>query len=101
MDLMFKDGLLTGKRILVTGGGTGLGEVMAEAYAKLGADVYICGRRARVLGETAKRIADTTGSKVKGIACDIRVAEAVDDMIAQIWADGGALMGLVNNAAGN
>jgi NAD(P)-dependent dehydrogenase (short-subunit alcohol dehydrogenase family) len=99
--LMFRDGLLKGKRILVTGGGTGLGEVMAEAYAGLGATVYICGRRANVLDETAKKIADATGAKVKGIACDIRVAEAVDDMIAQIWADGGALTGLVNNAAGN
>ncbi|MBV9331765.1 MAG: SDR family oxidoreductase [Alphaproteobacteria bacterium] len=98
---MFRDRLLDGKRILVTGGGTGLGEVMAEAYAGLGASVYICGRRAGVLDETAKRIADATRSKVKGIACDIRVAEAVDDMIGQIWADGGALTGLVNNAAGN
>lgn len=98
---MFRDGLLKGKRILVTGGGTGLGEVMAEAYARLGATVYICGRRANVLDETAKRISDATGSKVKGIACDIRVAEAVDDMIGQIWTDGGALTGLVNNAAGN
>ena len=98
---MFRDGLLKGKRILVTGGGTGLGEVMAEAYARLGATVYICGRRANVLDETAKRIADATDAKVKGIACDIRVAEAVDDMIARIWSDGGALTGLVNNAAGN
>ncbi|MGD0865639.1 MAG: SDR family oxidoreductase [Rhizomicrobium sp.] len=98
---MFKDGLLKGKRILVTGGGTGLGEVMSEAYAKLGATVYICGRRASVLDETAKKISDATGSKVKGIACDIRVAEAVEDTVAQIWADGGALTGLVNNAAGN
>ena len=76
---IFKDGLLKGKRILVTGGGTGLGEVMAEAYAKLGAAVYICGRRASVLDETAKKISDATGAKVKGIACDIRVAEAVED----------------------
>ena len=98
---MFKDGLLKDKRILVTGGGTGLGEVMAEAYAELGSTVYICGRRAAVLDETAKKISDKTGAKVKGIPCDIRVAEAVDDMIAQIWADGGALTGLVNNAAGN
>jgi len=98
---MFKNDLLKGKRILVTGGGTGLGEVMAEAYAALGSTVYICGRRANVLDETAKKISDATGAKVKGIACDIRVAEAVDDMIAQIWADGGALTGLVNNAAGN
>jgi len=100
-DLMFKDGLLKGKRILVTGGGTGLGEVMTEAYAQLGATVYICGRRAGVVQETAKRISDATGQKIVGIGCDIRVAEAVDEMIAQIWADGGALTGLVNNAAGN
>ncbi|MEI9994867.1 MAG: SDR family oxidoreductase [Rhizomicrobium sp.] len=100
-NLMLKDGILKGKRILVTGGGTGLGEVMTEAYAQLGATVYICGRRKAVLDETAKKISDETGSTVKGIACDIRVAEAVDDMIAQIWADGGALTGLVNNAAGN
>jgi NAD(P)-dependent dehydrogenase (short-subunit alcohol dehydrogenase family) len=78
-----------------------LGEVMAEAYAQLGAAVYICGRRSSVLDETAKRMSDATGATVKGIACDIRVAEAVDDMIAQIWSDGGALTGLVNNAAGN
>ena len=100
-DLMFKDGLLKGKRILVTGGGTGLGEVMTLAYAQLGAAVYICGRRAGVAEETAKRISDATGSTVKGLGCDIRVAEAVEEMIAGIWADGGALTGLVNNAAGN
>ena len=100
-NLMLKDGILKGKRILVTGGGTGLGEVMTQAYAQLGATVYICGRRKPVLDETAKKISDETGATVKGIACDIRVAEAVDDMIAQIWADGGALTGLVNNAAGN
>ena len=101
MELMFKPDLLKGKRILVTGGGTGLGEVMAEAYAQLGAAVYICGRRKEVLDETAKRISGETGAAVKGIACDIRVAEAVEDTIAQIWEDGGALTGLVNNAAGN
>ena len=98
---MFKDGLLKDKRILVTGGGTGLGEVMAEAYAELGVDGLHLRPACAVLDETAKKISDKTGAKVKGIPCDIRVAEAVDDMIAQIWADGGALTGLVNNAAGN
>ena len=100
-NLMFRDGILKGKRILVTGGGTGLGEVMSEAYAQLGASVYICGRRKSVLDETAKALSDKTKSTVKAIACDIRVAEAVDDMVGQIWADGGPLTGLVNNAAGN
>jgi NAD(P)-dependent dehydrogenase (short-subunit alcohol dehydrogenase family) len=100
-NLMFRDGLLKGKRILVTGGGTGLGEVMAEGYAQLGATVYICGRRLSVLEETAKKLSDKTKGVVKPIALDIRVAEAVEEVVAQIWADGGALTGLVNNAAGN
>ena len=100
-ELMFRDGLLKGKRILVTGGGTGLGEVMARAYARLGATVYICGRRLAVLEETAGRISGETGAAVRPVACDIRVPEAVEETIAKIWDDGGPLTGLVNNAAGN
>ena len=101
---MFKDGLLKGTRILITGGGTGLGKEMAEGYAALGATVYICGRRFGVLEETANELnakVKSAGGLVKPIACDIRVAQAVEDVVAQIWADGGALDGLVNNAAGN
>src|SRR5215469_2746186 len=63
-DLMFKPGLMKGERILITGGGTGLGRCV-------------------------------------GLACDIRVPEAITEMLDQVWADGGALTGLVNNAAGN
>jgi NAD(P)-dependent dehydrogenase (short-subunit alcohol dehydrogenase family) len=103
--LMFKDGLMRGERILITGGGTGLGKEMAEAFAKLGADVYICGRRGEVLKETADEIGakfgKASGAKVWPIACDIRSADAVHDMVDQIWASGGALTGLMNNAAGN
>jgi NAD(P)-dependent dehydrogenase (short-subunit alcohol dehydrogenase family) len=101
MTTMFRDGLLKGKRILVTGGGTGLGKEMAEDYLRLGADVYICGRRKNVLDETAKELMGRHGGSVKTHAIDIRVAAAVDDMIGEIWADGGPLTGLVNNAAGN
>ena len=98
---MFKDSLFAGKRILVTGGGTGLGEAMAEAYARLGAAVYLCGRRASIAEATAERLARETGTRVKGFGCDIRLPEAVDDLLARIWDDGGPLTGLVNNAAGN
>lgn len=98
---MFRDGLLAGKRILVTGGGTGLGKEMAEDYLRLGAEVYICGRRKNVLDETAKTLMDKHGGSVKTHSVDIRVAQAVDDMVGEIWTDGGPLTGLVNNAAGN
>jgi len=100
-DLMFKPDILKGQRILVTGGGTGLGKVMAEAFVMLGAVAYICGRRGGVLEETAKEIMDQHGGKCVPIACDIRVPEAISDMLDTIWSDGGALTGLVNNAAGN
>ena len=103
-DLMFKPGLMKGQRILITGGGTGLGKVMAEACAMLGADVVIWGRRGNVIEATAKELteahAKTGGGQCIGMACDIRVPEAIHDTMDQVWA-GGALTGLVNNAAGN
>ena len=100
-DLMFKPGLMSGERILITGGGTGLGKVMAEALLMLGAEVYICGRRGGVVEATARELMDAHGGKCVGLACDIRVPEAISEMLDTIWADGGALTGLVNNAAGN
>ena len=103
-DLMFRPGLMKGERVLITGGGTGLGKVMAEACLMLGAEVYICGRRGGVLDEAARELMaahPNSGGRVVGIACDIRVPEAIKDMVDTIWADGGALTGLVNNAAGN
>lgn len=98
--LMFRPGLMESERILVTGGGTGLGREMTEAFLKLGATVYICGRRQNKLDETAQELMAEHGGKVVGIACDIRDADAINTMIDQIWADG-PLTGLVNNAAGN
>ena len=55
---MFKDDLLKDKRILVTGGGTGLGKEMSRYFLKYGAEVLICGRRVGVLEETAKELMD-------------------------------------------
>ena len=100
-DLMFRPGLMAGERILITGGGTGLGKVMAEACLMLGAEVYICGRRGGVVEETAAELMAAHGGKCVGLACDIRVPEAIEAMLDTIWSDGGALTGLVNNAAGN
>jgi len=97
---MFQPNLLQGKRILVTGGGTGLGRAMAERYLALGADIYICGRRKAVCDATAAELMARHGGSVKTFGLDIRDAAAVDDMVGQIFAEG-PLSGLVNNAAGN
>ncbi|MEZ6011121.1 MAG: SDR family oxidoreductase [Hyphomonas sp.] len=99
--LMFRDGLMTGERILITGGGTGLGKEMAEGFLTLGAEVHICGRRGGVCEETAAELMEKHGGKVVPHACDIRVADAITDMNDEIWAKHGPLTGLVNNAAGN
>ena len=98
---MFRPGLLKGKRILVTGGGTGLGREIADKYLELGADLSLCGRRKSVLDETAAALVAKHGGAVKTRVVDIRDAAAVDAMIQSIWDDGGPLAGLVNNAAGN
>ena len=97
---MFKEGLLKGKRILVTGGGTGLGKEMATHYASLGADIVICGRRLNVLEETADEIKSNYNVDVLAQSLDIRSPQDVDDFIDQIFATK-PLDGLVNNAAGN
>lgn len=99
--LMFREGLLQGERILVTGGGTGLGREMAEAFLKLGAVVHICGRRAAVVQQTADQLMQHHGGQVVAHGCDIRDPAAITAMVDAIWADGGALTGVVNNAAGN
>ncbi len=91
---------LAGKRILVTGGGTGLGKEIARGFASHGAVVYICGRRLGILEETAAELSRETGGKVVAIACNIRDPESVEQMVAAAWADG-PLTGLVNNAAAN
>ena len=97
---MFKNDLLKGKRILVTGGGTGLGKEMASHYSEHGADLYICGRREGVLKETADQLVSDYGVNVSYESLDIRASKDVDDYIQRIF-DAGPLDGLVNNAAGN
>ena len=52
---MFQPDLLKGKRVLITGGGTGLGKSMGRRMIELGAELMICGRRAQVLDDTAKK----------------------------------------------
>jgi NAD(P)-dependent dehydrogenase (short-subunit alcohol dehydrogenase family) len=100
-DNIFKDGLFAGQRVLVTGGGTGLGFAMAEQLAALGAELHLCGRRASVLDEAAQRLRTRFGVTVGTHVLDIRSPQAVDDMMETIWTRHGPLDSLVNNAAGN
>src|SRR5258707_13403371 len=95
---MFEKNLLAGKRILVTGGGCGLGAAMGRRFVELGAELIICGRRLELLEATAAQMRSELGGKVTVIACDIRDGAAVDAMMETIWREA-PLDILVNNAA--
>jgi NAD(P)-dependent dehydrogenase (short-subunit alcohol dehydrogenase family) len=95
---MFRTDLLKSKRILITGGGTGLGKGMAARFLELGASLHICGRREAVLEKTVAELSPP--DRIKAIPCDVRDLAAVEAMIDSIWG-GGPLDVLVNNAAGN
>ena len=97
---MFKQDLLKGKRILITGGGTGIGRAMAERFLQLGASLFICGRRQDVIERTASELRELTTGDIEAFACDVRERELVETLIDKIW-ETGPLDVLINNAAGN
>lgn len=95
---MFEKGLLKGKRILVTGGGSGLGAAMGRRFVELGAELIICGRRLELLEQTAAQMRADLGGKVSVARCDIRDGAAVDAMMDAVWREA-PLDVLVNNVA--
>ena len=97
---MFKADLLAGQRILITGGGTGLGRSMGRRVLELGANLAICGRREAVLAETTAAFERDFPGRVRFIVCDVRDPAAVEAMIDTLWREQ-PLDALVNNAAGN
>jgi NAD(P)-dependent dehydrogenase (short-subunit alcohol dehydrogenase family) len=93
---------LAGKRILVTGGGTGLGKGVAGFLARHGAEIHLWGRRQEVLDKAAAEINQSCGTtRAFTQSVDIRKVESVDAAIQQIWDQHGPLTGLINNAAAN
>ncbi len=97
---MFESGLLKGKSIIVTGGGTGLGKSMATRFAELGADLVITSRRQNVIDETAEALRQY-GGKVLTVACDVRDPDQVQNMVDHTVNEFGKIDILLNNAAGN
>ena len=95
---MFENGLLKGRRVLVTGGGSGLGAAMGRRFLELGADLVICGRRLELLEQAAAGMRSATSGKVAIRRCDIRDGAQVDAMMDGIFAEAPIDI-LVNNAA--
>lgn len=100
---VFTPGLFTGKVIIVTGGGSGIGRCTAHELAALGAHVVLVGRNLEKLQTTAAEIAADSreaGGTVSLHTCDIRQEDAVKQTIAAIVTAQGRIDGLVNNAGG-
>ncbi|HRN35309.1 MAG TPA: SDR family oxidoreductase [Flavobacteriales bacterium] len=98
---MMRDGALDGQVIVITGGGTGLGRSMAQAFLRLGAKVCITSRKIEVLREAAAQLEKETGGTVLPVACDVRKWQEVDALLKQVLDRFGRVDSLVNDAAGN
>src|SRR5690606_37216884 len=101
MEGMLKPGSLTGKTIIVTGGGTGLGRSMGKYFLELGARLVITSRKLEVIQKAADELMAETGGKVLAIPCDVRKYEEIENVIRETESKFGEIHGVVNNAAGN
>ncbi len=98
---MYKEDLLKGKTIIVTGGGTGLGRSMATRFSELGANIVIASRKLDVLQQAAKEMSEKTGGKILPLQLDVRKPELIESIINTTVEEFGSVDGLLNNAAGN
>jgi citronellol/citronellal dehydrogenase len=96
---VFRDDLLAGQVVLVTGGGTGIGRCIAHEVAALGGTVVLAARRAEPLEETVEEIRAVGGS-ADHVVLDIRDADAVEAAVARVVERHGRIDALVNNAGG-
>jgi NAD(P)-dependent dehydrogenase (short-subunit alcohol dehydrogenase family) len=92
-----RDVELKGKRILLTGASSGIGEAAAEKFARRGATVVVAARRQELLDELVTRITQAGGT-AQAHACDLSDLDAVDELVAKVEGDLGGIDILINNA---
>jgi citronellol/citronellal dehydrogenase len=97
---VFAPDLLRGQTALVTGGGTGLGKVIALTLAGAGAELLLAARRKEVLDEAAREIRATTGRRVETAVVNIRDRASVEALGERAWEILGGIDMLINNAGG-
>jgi NAD(P)-dependent dehydrogenase (short-subunit alcohol dehydrogenase family) len=101
MTRIFDPMVLDGKRILITGGGTGLGRGVAAGLAAHGAQVHLWGRRETVLADAAAAISAARPGAVNYQTVNVREFDQVAAAVGEIWERHGPLTGVLNNAAAN
>lgn len=93
---MLRNGYFLGKKIIITGGGSGLGQAIALGFSRLGGNVVICGRDRKKLDETCRM-----GFNISGEVIDIRNIKEVRELYNNLLAKNFFPDILINNAAAN
>src|SRR5215208_4013447 len=88
---------LDGKTAIVTGGGQGLGQYMAEALSEAGAYVVLCSRNKETL-EKVKEGIEAKGGKALALQCDVTEPDDVENVVSEAEARFGAVDMLTNNS---
>jgi len=101
MARIFDPTVLNGKRVLITGGGTGLGRGVAARLVAHGAQVHLWGRRETVLADATAEISAGHPGSVHYQPVNVRDFDQVAAAVSEIWHRHGPLTGLLNNAAAN
>ena len=91
---------LTGKVAVVTGASRGIGRAIAELFAREGATVAICGRKAETLALAAAEMKDCAG-RVYPLVCHVGRAADIRQLVDTTQGEFGKIDVLVNNAATN
>ena len=87
-------------RVLITGGGTGIGRACAETLARHGVDVIICGRTLETLQSASEEIQSAHNTQVEYVSCDVTDEESVEECLSKAAGSSKTLDGVVANAGG-
>ena len=85
----------SGKVVIVTGGGKGVGRGITTRFLAAGAEVVVCGRSA------PEALPQASGREAVFVAADVREVDAIDRVVAAAMGRFGRLDVLVNNAGGS
>lgn len=99
-ETVYRENLLHGKTAIISGGGSGMGRAMAVLYARLGANVIICGRREEKLNEVREGIKNLLGRDIATKSMTIRDPESVEIFMDEVFSRHGRVDVLVNSAGG-